>query len=615
MPKNQELLIKQDKARTIKDAHIRAHVHTETCGKDHEENQKGFGQKSITFWGSFCLNMNNSTGPAMVLMPLMLQQAGLITPVLATIIIYVLSTYSATMLCEAMQRIPGNFEFNHRYEFATVVLHYYGKKWYTTFQILYNLSLQASNIAAMVISAQVVDLFCHELAGASYALDYQQWPPKFIKSTGDPDHPWCRGPIVDNECVDGDLTFVLSLGYIICMAICIPFGYLNLDDNMWFQWFSFIGFVACTFEFWVQYIIDFNKEDKLCINDFDYGANLTCDYNPSNHVGNYSRNGFQRTPWFSSNSDGQQAVIGLSIFSCAYIVTIPSWVNEKKHHVSVNKAVWVPSTVAVVFKLLTGLLGAWAYVLIQPNGTPRDHSDDILRVMLLPNQPIYTRYAAYLWDITTIIPGIPVLAIMIRYNLLSGKVCGRMWSFFWGVVFPWIVTAFMYETAFLTVFCNWVAIIVQGFINFVIPCMLYRSALLRYPDIVKDPSKSRLEPPSETTRLLINADEMADKSVRRSFMDEEVGHAHGDNGACGHSHAHGGILRTLLGSSNTGVQEDPYSDLEEAPVDAIPHYVKIFGYVIWINRIWVANFMIWFFTILTVVAIVLNVANAIIDNS
>jgi hypothetical protein len=32
---------------------------------------------------------------------------------------------------------------------------------------------------------------------------------------------------------------------------------------------------------------------------------------------------------------------------------------------------------------------------------------------------------------------------------MSGKVCGPFWSFFWGVVAPWIVTAFFYETSFL----------------------------------------------------------------------------------------------------------------------------------------------------------------------
>ena len=46
---------------------------------------------------------------------------------------------------------------------------------------------------------------------------------------------------------------------------------------------------------------------------------------------------------------------------------------------------------------------------------------------------------------TTLIPGIPVLGIYIRYNLLSGKVCGPVQSAFWGVVAPWIVTLFLYE--------------------------------------------------------------------------------------------------------------------------------------------------------------------------
>jgi hypothetical protein len=36
---------------------------------------------------------------------------------------------------------------------------------------------------------------------------------------------------------------------------------------------------------------------------------------------------------------------------------------------------------------------------------------------------------------------------------------------------------FLYESNLLTAFCNWVAIAVQGYINFVIPAMLYRSVL------------------------------------------------------------------------------------------------------------------------------------------
>ena len=32
---------------------------------------------------------------------------------------------------------------------------------------------------------------------------------------------------------------------------------------------------------------------------------------------------------------------------------------------------------------------------------------------------------------------------------MAGKVCGPFWSFFWGVVAPWLFTAFFYNTNLL----------------------------------------------------------------------------------------------------------------------------------------------------------------------
>ncbi len=109
--------------------------------------------------------------------PLCFQQAGWFTPTLAIMITFVLSSFAATMLCEAMQMIPGNKNFEKRYglchgcwvlplelmcrlavfsyEFATTVQYYWGYKWYYVFQILYTVSMQFLNIAAMIISAQV----------------------------------------------------------------------------------------------------------------------------------------------------------------------------------------------------------------------------------------------------------------------------------------------------------------------------------------------------------------------------------------------------------------------------------------------------------------------------
>ena len=58
---------------------------------------------------------------------------------------------------------------------------------------------------------------------------------------------------------------------------------------------------------------------------------------------------------------------------------------------------------------------------------PRSDPDatDILNLLVLRDQPDITQYSAYMWDLTTMIPGIPILGIMIRYNLLSGNVCGQ----------------------------------------------------------------------------------------------------------------------------------------------------------------------------------------------
>ena len=49
-----------------------------------------------------------------VILPLVYQQAGWLTPTLAILITFVLSSYACTMLCEAMQMIPGNRNFEKR---------------------------------------------------------------------------------------------------------------------------------------------------------------------------------------------------------------------------------------------------------------------------------------------------------------------------------------------------------------------------------------------------------------------------------------------------------------------------------------------------------------------
>lgn len=436
-----------------------------------EANEKAFGTKTITAWGSFVLIFNNNTGPGMVILPLVYQQAGWFTPTFALVLICILSSFAATMMCEAMQMIPGNSNFEKRFEFATTVRYYWGEKYYKLVQILYTISMQATNIAAMIISAQVVDQLLQNAFGNMYAIDYEVWPPSPVSSSNctSNSHPWH----VDGSC--SDPTFVITIGYVAVMAVCIPLGWVNLDDNMWFQWVGMIGMILLTGEFIVNFILRMPSTDCF-YEGSDDGENWckTTLANGSTYISNITDNGIQRTPFFVAA--GQPQVIGVAAFTFSYVVTIPSWLNEKKEMVSVNKSIWYAASVGTSLSILIGVMAAWAYALTEgQNG--RQNANDILSILTLPYNNQETQYSAYIWDVMTLVTGIPVAAIMIRYNLLSGKVCGPFWSFFWGVVSAWIITAFFYETQYLTNLCNYVTIFVSGYVNFVIPCLLYRSAL------------------------------------------------------------------------------------------------------------------------------------------
>jgi hypothetical protein len=111
---------------------------------------------------------------------------------------------------------------------------------------------------------------------------------------------------------------------------------------MWFQWFSFLGMCATFAEFYVQFAL----------------------------MPFY----FEWAPlWGSSPAEGQAIVLGIVTFGCAYVITsmqaggreltflVPSWINEKKDNVSVNKAVWYSSVFGVVMKFIFGWFAACTY--------------------------------------------------------------------------------------------------------------------------------------------------------------------------------------------------------------------------------------------------------------
>lgn len=183
-----------------------------------------------------------------------------------------------------------------------------------------------------------------------------------------------------------------------------------------------------------------------------------------------------RVPLFGSFI-GQANVIGTVIFMSAFVTSVPSWVNEKKPHVSINKSIWSSTLTSNLIKASFGYLAGITY--------RTSSSSNILNVISrhAPSGPlgVVTRIAVYLFNFATIIPGIPVISILVRYNLVTAKFCPPWVANMIGVVAPWIVSMFFYHGQGLSIVVNWSAILFQGFINFAVPALLYYFAIKLYP--------------------------------------------------------------------------------------------------------------------------------------
>lgn len=379
------------------------------------------GAKTLGTFYSFVFIINQIYGPGVLAIPIVFQQGGWVLTTIVLAAFLLISSFSSTLLCEALSLIPGNKNFEKHIEYSGAVKHFFGRKWYYVFQVFLNLCLQSYNIASIIICAQSVDQFLVFLFGKTCALELLPHP---------------QFHLVNNLHDLYDSTGLsITAGYLVIMCICLPTGLLNLADNVKVvQLISFIALVVLLGEFCGQFI----------------------------HMGPDSR----RVP---AMGDQFGQLISVFIFSWAFVMFIPSWVNEKKPGVSVNKVIWASSLASFVGYIAIGLLAAFAF--------PPLHSDDLLTEMSKPGNPVITIVASYLFSLGVIAPGIPVCLITTRYNLYVGKVCGKGASYFFGVVLPWLVAFCFLQGEVFAMLLNWSSLIVNGIVNFIIPCALYYKAI------------------------------------------------------------------------------------------------------------------------------------------
>jgi len=224
---------------------------------------------------------------------------------------------------------------------------------------------------------------------------------------------------------------------VVILVIAIPLGYYNLDDNIIVQKVAYSIFMLIAIE-WFAF--------------FSWrGLDL------------------KRVPFWGNNQSG---VLGTIIFNYAYVVSVPSWVNEKKEGVSINKSLWGASLLSTSLFIIIGIMGAWCYEF------DNDGQDllDVINTSALTHTDVFriiSRVTVYLFPIVTQLSGIPVFSIIIRYNLLENQICGKFWANIWAVIFPWVVAVPFYTGSGLATIISWASLFVNGFINYIIPLLLF----------------------------------------------------------------------------------------------------------------------------------------------
>jgi amino acid permease len=110
----------------------------------------GFGDKTITYFQSVCYIFNNAIGPGIVALALVVSSGGWLTPIILTAFVGILSVISALLLCETIERFPGNVGFSGRVEYTSLLKHHFPHWAYIVSTIFFLAMLQANNIFSIV---------------------------------------------------------------------------------------------------------------------------------------------------------------------------------------------------------------------------------------------------------------------------------------------------------------------------------------------------------------------------------------------------------------------------------------------------------------------------------
>lgn len=437
-----------------------------------------FGAKDIGFVASIALLVNNITGPGVPQLSGMFVEAGWLFPTFVILAIWGMTTFSSSMFCEAMRKIPGNEHFHSRAEYTTVVKYYFGPRWYAASQVGLNGALQCLNIVSVIQSAQVMDNLLSVIFGNTVGLNLSPFQGIWTDDSGK-DHNIAGSSSFWSVVNTNDLSagnpwgchVILSAGFVLTACMAIPCGRWNLDDNMIIQTVAFFLTIGC----WLVWIAA----------SVSAAGEQTADH-PLPSI-----------PAFNTNpsTGSQAAVLGNILFNFGFVTTVPSWVNEKKPQVKTNSVLWISTFVCIVVFFGVGLPGAYAFsdVLQGPvsntcarqvrEGQGFNCPNDLLQLLTDPSltpsswsspfAQAVLKTSVYMFPVVAVVSSIPVFSIVIKYNMVENGF-SKGTSYMWGVIFPWVAAfPLLYMPNFLAQFVNFSSLVFVSFTDFIVPWALY----------------------------------------------------------------------------------------------------------------------------------------------
>jgi hypothetical protein len=231
--------------------------------------------------------------------------------------------------------------------------------------------------------------------------------------------------------------FVVSGGFLIVMCVTIPLGYLNLEDNIFVQVAGFLGLCACMVTWVIQFVFVSGLQPAFLPAVYDKGMGV---------------------------------VIPTVAFNWAFITTMPSWLNEKGPKVSVARSMWSGIAIGFTMFVALGVLGGMAI----------DFSagDDLLAALNDPGTPNImpvSKIMTYIFAPCSLLTGIPVFSIIIRYNLLENHIMSKLWANLFAVVLPWVVALLFFPGNALAPLIQWSSALLFVALNFILPLLIFRA--------------------------------------------------------------------------------------------------------------------------------------------